>query len=202
MRRFSDVLLSHLAKGAGMESSYAKGTVIHLPGEACTQVDLILEGQVSIDRYDAEGNRIHLTRLTAGDVIGGILLYASEPCYPFEVTAWSPVRLISIGRGQLLEWMQVDSELLLLFLQEISDKSKRLTRVIHTLSEKDLEQRILQYLMEESDRQQSRDIILEETKTLLADRFGVARTSLSRTLKAMQDAGLIRVDGSKVTLMF
>jgi Mn-dependent DtxR family transcriptional regulator len=42
---------------------------------------------------------------------------------------------------------------------------------------------------------------LEETQQELADIFGVARPSLARTFKEMENEGLINIERKKITLL-
>ncbi len=86
-------------------------------------------------------------------------------------------------------------------MTDLSDKSLILTHAIHSLSERTLRQKIIQYLKTESERQGSKTIEMRVSKKLLAERFGVARTSLSRELNAMQDAGIISFEKKIITLL-
>ena len=59
---------------------------------------------------------------------------------------------------------------------------------------------LMQYLSAQAVIQKSMSIELSLSKKDLAEYFGVARTSLSREMKAMAEAGLIDFQGRQVIL--
>jgi CRP-like cAMP-binding protein len=63
-----------------------------------------------------------------------------------------------------------------------------------------LRQSLLRFLENESQRQGSSIILLTCSKKMLADTFGVARTSLSRMLQQLKDEGLLDFDRNTITL--
>ena len=109
--------------------------------------------------------------------------------------------MLQISRKSLTDLLHDLPDFITGFLQDLSDKALLLTRTIHTLSERRMRQQIFQFLLLESQQQQSRTVMLKFTKKLMVERFGVARTSFSRELKAMQDEGLIHMACTSITLL-
>lgn len=191
-----------IEKNKCLLKSFTKGQTIHHVKDDCLYFELILSGTLSVNRFDSEGNVVHISMLQSGETVGGILLYATDSQYPFDVLALEDTQLLQIEKHTLIVLLQESPDLLTHFLRDVSDKSLLLTQTIHTLSEKALRQKILQYLLYEYETQQTESILVKPTKKLLAERFGVARTSLSRELKTMQNEGFIRLDGPRIHLLF
>ena len=58
----------------------------------------------------------------------------------------------------------------------------------------------MDFLILESNRQNSKKITLSISKKELADRFGIERPSLQRELSKMRDEGIIQYDARSITL--
>lgn len=93
------------------------------------------------------------------------------------------------------------------YLNEISDKTKVLVRAVKKISTGTLREKLMVYFEELLESQVGKDkslkydkkIRLPITKKELAQRYGVARTSLSRELKKrMEDDGIILIIDSNV----
>lgn len=87
------------------------------------------------------------------------------------------------------------------FLSDISGNTSVLEGKLKYYTNLSLRQRILNYLAAEQLRQQSRTIILSGTKKALAAQLGVQRSSLSRELQKMREAGLISFDRRSITVV-
>lgn len=188
-----DTLTYQLSSGGIILRTYPKNQIIHHQMDACTSLDIILEGRLTINRYNVDGNTVHITQFNKGDSLGGNLLFSTNNMYPFDISAIEETRLLQITKETVIEFLEQDRQFLLSFLEDLSDKAKILTHIINTLSERTLRQKITQFIDKEVALQHSKVIHLTITKKLLAERFGVARTSLSRELKSMQDEGLIEM---------
>lgn len=182
-------------------SHYPKGQIVHHFMDPCVTLDLILSGELTINRYDSDGSVTHITRFSPCSTLGGNLLFATNNTYPFDITALDETVLLKMSKDALSRLLIEIPDFLSAFLKDLSDKAILLTKTIHTLSERSLRQQIVQHLIYESQRQNSTTVTLRFTKKLLAERFGVARTSLSRELKAMTDEGLIAMNGQTITLL-
>jgi len=196
----SETLSKHIHQGNILIKSYPKDSVVHDHLAPCKTLDIILTGKLTINRFDAEGNVVHITQFERGETLGGNLLFATKQTYPFEISTLEESSVILIKKETVIEFIESNRYFLLSFMTDLSDKSLILTHAIHSLSERTLRQKIIQYLKKETERQGSKTIEMRISKKLLAERFGVARTSLSRELNAMQDAGIITFEKKIITL--
>ena len=147
-----------------------------------------------------------IERFTSGDMIGANLLFSSEAIYPMTIIAETNCTIVSIDKRQLLDWCQGSSRFLESYLNEISDKTKVLVRAVKKISTGTLRENLMVYFEELLENQAHANaeaitcenrIRLPVTKKELAERYGVARTSLSRELKRMEEDGIIRLIDSK-----
>lgn len=180
---------------------YAKDQTLFLPDTPCGEIVFVLLGELSVDRYDILGNKLHLATLEQGQILGANLLFSSRPIYPFEVSTYTEVMVLSISRSNFLELLLLSQALLDCFLKDLSDKSLYLTQVIEMLSEKTLQQKLEGFLMKQYTLQGRSTIVLQMTKKALSEQLGIARTSLSRAFSEMEAKGLLQVDGKNIHLL-
>lgn len=182
-------------------SHFKKGTIIHFDEDCCTAVDIVISGKVSIDRIDERGNLLTVSLLEKDSLLGGNLLFSSQPYYPMTLTAATDVALLTIRRVPFFELIANDRLILQLVLNVISDQALTLGNKIKYHVKRTIEDVLLTFIKHEVVRQQSMIITIGSTKKALAERLGVQRTSLSRAMQKMKDAGLIDYTRTTITYL-
>lgn len=181
-------------------SKYNKGSIIHFESEKCNYWDIILKGQVFVQKIDEKGNVLTVAEFKIGDNIGGNLLFSKYPYYPMSVIAKSDAEILHIDKDFVLQLCQTSQDFLIQFLTCISDKTAILTSKIKSISMKSIKESIIEFLNYEYYSQKSKEIKLNMTKKELAERLGIQRTSLSRELNKMKKDGLIDYDAHSITI--
>ncbi|MBN2899395.1 MAG: Crp/Fnr family transcriptional regulator [Clostridia bacterium] len=181
--------------------TYKKHAVIHFDGEVCNRVEVVIQGKVSVERIDMEGNLLTISEFQEGDILGGNVLFSSHPVYPMTVSAKEDAVVVEISKGVIFEWLTSNALFLRAYLEFVSDLTTILANKIRNTIQLPLRDKILNFLRGEVEVQGSFTIVLRQTKKALAEQLGVQRTSLSRELKKMSDEGLIRLDHKKITLL-
>ena len=171
--------------------NYKKGSIIHLEDEECRGIEIILSGEVVIENLDEDGNLLTITDFGFGDMLGGNLIFSSNPRYPMTITALSDSALLLLSKEIILELFKENSDFLKSYLQLISDNTYILSTKIKTNINKSLKEKIIIFLAHQQSIQKTDTIKLSMTKKRLAEKMGVQRTSLSRELKKMQNDGYI-----------
>lgn len=171
--------------------SYNKNSIIYMQNEKCKTLDIILDGIISIQKIDSEGNMLSINDFTNGEIIGENLLFSIKNIYPMTIIAKSNVEMLHINRELILLLCQSNKSFLLGFLQSLSSKALILSDKIMSLSMKTLRQCIIDFLLFEYYAQNSTEIKLNMSKKDLAEKFGVQRSSLSRELNKMRNDDLI-----------
>lgn len=181
--------------------SYKRGQIIHIEGEQCDKAELLLEGEVVIERIGEDGNLMLIARFRSGDILGGNLVFASHAIYPMTITCRADCKLVSIDKELLLDLMHDDRSFLLEYLLIISDNTSLLSGKLRHHVNRSIRDQLLDYIREQVRLQNSNKIKLTMTKTEMAENFGIQRTSLSRELRKMKQAGLVEYDSETITLM-
>lgn len=181
--------------------NYKKNSIIYMQNEICKTMDVILEGIISIQKIDSEGNVLSIKDFTNGDVIGENLLFSVNNKYPMTILAKSDAIILQINKDLILKLCQSNECFLLSFLQSLSSKALILSDKIMSLSMKTLRQCIADFLLFEYYAQENTKIKLNVTKKDLAEKIGVQRSSLSRELSNMKKDGLIDYNAKYIFIM-
>ena len=187
---FNEEELSKIFEQNFKLKSYLKNSIIHLENEVCNSMDIILEGDIIIQKIDAEGKVLSINDFSNGDIIGENLLFSIENRYPMTISAKSDVKILHVDKKLVLKLCKSNECFLINFLQLLSSKTLFLTNKI-TSTMKTLRQCIIEFLLYEYYTQETNKIKLNITKKELADKIGVQRTSLSRELNKMRKEALI-----------
>ncbi|MCK8058610.1 MULTISPECIES: Crp/Fnr family transcriptional regulator [unclassified Fusibacter] len=180
---------------------YFKNEVIHFEGERCTHFEIIIDGTVSVDRINENGNQLQIGTFENYEILGGNLLFSSEPFFPMTVTAQTKTRLLVITKEAILRLCTENQVFLTELLRTIADRSLYLGDTIKRYSKKTIRENIITYLQSRYRRSKSPTIELRLTKTELAQKLGVERTSLSRELQKMKKDGIIDFDNKSITIL-
>lgn len=192
---------ANLKNGGFKVVSYKKESVVHFDGEPCHKLEIILAGKVVVERIDESGDLLTISEFYRDDILGGNLLFSKNAYYPMTVSTQLPTVILEIDKDVLFELLCSDCVFLRTYLEFVSDHAFILGDKIKHYANKTIRESVLNYLDYESKRQNSTHIKLKITKTALADKIGVQRTSLSRELAKMRRDGLILFDKDSITLL-
>jgi len=180
--------------------NYKKNSIVYMQNEKCKSLDVILEGIITIQKIDSEGNMLSINDFTNGDVIGENLLFSVKNIYPMTILAKIDVKMLHINKDLILKLCLNNESFLLGFLQSLSNKALILSDKFTSLTMKTLRQCIIDFLLFEYYAQESTKIKLNMTKKDLAEKIGVQRSSLSRELNKMRKDGLIDFNSNYITI--
>lgn len=197
----TDTIRACLESGEFRIVMYAKNAVIHFESETANKLEVVLSGKVAVEHIDESGELLSITELFRNDILGGNLLFSDRPVYPMTVSAQMPTVILEVEREALFLLLSKNSDFLRIYLNSISGRTQTLGYKIKNYTNKTIRQCIQSYLDYESKRQNSKRVQLNITKKELAEKFGVQRTSLSRELNKMRQAGLIEFDKNSITIV-
>ena len=180
--------------------TFWKGDVIVNEGAPCTGIGIIV----------ASGEFSTLDLLGPGDIFGTTLIFSTRKKYPFTLEAVSHCKIVKMTRDVLLSMISKNPQLLLNYMQQLSDRSTEQDKRIDLLSQKTLRLKIGHYLLQLLEEQlEDHDMSLEQalrypttyavalpvSKEVVSRLLAMPRPSFSRELISMEKEGLIRVNG-------
>lgn len=193
--------LKGLLSSAGcLIKKYKKAQIIHLQNEICQTMDIILGGQVAVQKIDKEGDILTVDVFSAPNIIGANLIFSSNNIYPMSIISESDAVILHLSKKLVLDLSQNNLSFMAALLQAVTDRALILANKINTISLKTIRQQIIAFLTYEYHIQKSLVIKLNYSKKDLAERLGIQRTSLSRELNKMRKEGLLEYDSRTITI--
>jgi CRP-like cAMP-binding protein len=179
---------------------YEKDRIIYLQNEVCKTVDIILNGQVSVQNIVENGNILTIRVFSVSDLLGANIMFSSRNHYPMMVVAATRTTILHMQREFILKLCQSSICFTVGLLATIADKTIVLADKINAISLKTIRQSLIDFMKYECHMQNSSVIVLDISKKDLAERLGIQRSSLSRELNKMRKDGLLEYDAWSITL--
>lgn len=203
LKKLSDKIISQsFEDGSILLNKFKKNEIVHLEGDVCTSVEIVLDGTLLVDNINNQGEILRITEFEKGDLIAGNIIFLENPRYPMTITTLSEVTLAEIEKEKLLKLLSENRTFLLEFLRLMASNSMILNNKVKDNDKTSLREKIIDYLKYEEIKQKKKDIELSFSKKVLAEKFGVQRTSLSRELKKMEKDKLIILNKRVIQILF
>ena len=185
-------------QSAGRRVDVSAGRVLVDEGDASTDVFLVHRGRLRVSRISESGREPHLAELSAGHIFGELAAIDGQPRSAL-VTAVEPSALSVVSGTRFRELLKADPAAMWWLLEQLSLRSRLLTRRTFELATMSVSQRIaleVARLAEaESDDGERATIRRFPTHETLAARAGTHREAVTRALGEMKRAGLIQQSG-------
>ena len=176
-------------------SSFNKNECIVYSGESIDRFGIVLEGEATILKENAEGNRVIISVVKKGDLFGEMLVFSSRKMWPVTVRVQNSCKVLFITNSDLITRCEKmcpwHNAMLQNFIRIISDKALMLNKKIEYLSIKSIRGKIASYLLDQYQNTKSNTIILPLKRNDLAEFLNVSRPSLSREICQLRDEGII-----------
>ncbi|MFC2160939.1 Crp/Fnr family transcriptional regulator [Acidobacteriota bacterium] len=184
-------------KNLGRVRIFKKGEFLFNSGDDATGFFYIKAGEIRIFRMDDQGKEIEVVRLSPGDFFGEAVAFVSDK-FPAFAQAVNNSEVLFFQKKTVFEQIDRDPSIARFFISLLAKKCTILNTRIETLELKTVRQRLVQFLLSQTQVQQSDEIILDMKKVELARFLGTISETLSRNLTQMQKDNLIEVHGRNI----
>ena len=184
--------------------TYKKGEYVLRQGEHLSDILVLAEGSLHIQRDDYWGNRSILGHIGVGEIFGeayaapesGTLLNDVIAVEDSSVFLFDVKRVISTCSSACRFHTMVVQNL----FYAISDKNRGLVQKLDFISRRTTREKLIAYLSEEAKRQNSANITIPFNRQQLADYLSVDRSAMSNELSKMRDEGLLEFEKNRFRL--
>lgn len=180
---------------------FKEDSLIHLEGEQCDEMSIVMEGEVEIITYNYDGSSFVISSITEGNLFGEILLYSSYQNYMGSVMSKSKVVLGTIKKNKLEELFQLDSRIYHNFINLVCDRAFLMNTRLKLIGQKSIRDRINYYINIQQSYGHVNKIPIGKSKEELSRFLNIPRPSLSRELLAMKEDGVIDFDKHYIYLL-
>ena len=179
---------------------FQSGSMICLSGEHVNSLMVVISGIVKGEMADYDGRVIKIEDIAAPDTLAPAFLFGSRNRFPVNVIAVSSAELLLISKTDFLKLLMINDTILVNFLDMISNRSQFLSEKIKFLNFKTIKGKLAHFILQKAGNDLS-SVILEMTQNELADLFGVARPSVARVLRELEEGGFIEAEGKNIKII-
>ena len=196
LRRVADLAVSR---------RFAKKESIFREGDRADGFFIVASGKVKVFKLSGEGKEQVLHVLDTGQTFAEAVIFEGGG-YPAHAEALGDTELLLLPKRPFVDLLERHPKVAIRMLASLSRWLKRMTDLAESLSLKDVETRLVFYLSEELKGRgiPAKDgAVLELAigKNVLASRLGTVPETFSRTLKKLQEDGLIDVRGKRIRIV-
>lgn len=195
-----DEHLAFLSKYEDSVIRFGKGETVVRQNDTISSIYLLMEGSVRTQMITHEGNVVEIEILEAVMPLAPSFIYANNNKYPVDVITMEPCTFLRVSKKEWLEEMKNNEKILINFLTLSANMTTFLSEKLQMISLKSLKHKLSIFLLEKTSPEKNY-FILKRTRTQLSEYFGVQRPSLARTIKELEDEGIIKTDGRLVTVI-
>ncbi len=180
---------------------YARGETIFAEGQDGAGFFIVRTGRVKIYKLSADGKEQILHIFGPGELFAEAAAFDDHP-YPANADALEDASVLFIPKRPFSDLIALNPRIALRMLGVMSRRLHHLAALIDDLSLKEVPARLARYLLHlRPDPPAHTVITLDITKAQLASSLGTIPETLSRGITKLTFAGLIAVDGSKITIL-
>lgn len=183
---------------------YEKGSTIFCPGDAISELGMVIRGSVHVIREDYWGNRDLMARIGEYEVFGETYACIPKAVLPIYAIAAQKTEILLLKVKKILTTCssacQFHNRLIQNMLAVLAEKNLQMTNKIDVVTKRTTRSKLMTYLSKQAEQNQSSKFIVPLSRQQLADYLGVDRSAMTVELKKMQKEGLIQFEKNQFQL--
>ena len=177
---------------------YKKGEYVLRQGEHLNHITVLVSGELHIQRDDYWGNRTIVNRIGVGEMFGEAYIAPESGALLNDVLAVEDSTVIFFDIRRIITVCSTACRFHSMVVQNlffaISAKNRALVQKISHISKRTTREKLISYLSEEANRQNSSSFTIPFNRQQLADFLSVDRSAMSNELCKMRDEKLIEFE--------
>lgn len=178
--------------------TYKKGEYILRQGEHLSDITVLVEGNLYIQKEDYWGSRSILGQITVGEMFGEAYITPESGALIHDVVAVENSSVIFFDVKRVIMTCSSACRFHAMVVQNlffaISEKNRKLVQKLDYMSKRSTREKLISYLSEEAKRQNCSNFTIPFNRQQLADFLSVDRSAMSNELCKMRDEGLLKFE--------
>ena len=185
--------------------SYKKGEFVLRQGEHLSDIVVLVDGKLHIQKDDYWGNRSILGLIDVGEMFGEAYVSPESSSLLNDVVAVEDSTAIFFDVKRIITTCPSACRFHSMVVQNmffaISEKNRKLVQKLGHMSKRTTREKLISYLSEEAGRQNSSSFSIPFNRQQLADFLSVDRSAMSNELCKMRDEGLLEFEKNRFRLL-
>jgi CRP/FNR family transcriptional regulator len=193
---------AELAAVAGIASvrTVNEGEVLFLQGDPAAGFYAVLSGTVRVFKSSPQGREYTLHRIPSGQIFAEAAIFDGE-AYPANAAAVQKSIVAFFPADRFRSLIAGSPQLSLKMIGSLSRFVRDFNQQIEDLSLKEVPSRLASFLRRRAEQTGDHRVLLESSKTELAQSLGTVLETLSRSFRKLQDMGVIAVKERSIEIL-
>ncbi|MBO5647056.1 MAG: Crp/Fnr family transcriptional regulator [Clostridia bacterium] len=182
-----------------------KGEYVLRQGEHLSDIAVLAEGVLHIQKEDYWGNRSILGRIAVGEMFGEAYAAPESGALHHDVVAIEDSTVLFFDVKRILTTCSAACRFHAMVVQNLffalSEKNRKLVQKLGHMSKRTTREKLISYLSEVAKTQNSASFTIPFNRQQLADFLSVDRSAMSNELCRMRDEGLLNFRKNEFTLL-
>ena len=165
---------------------FRSGEMLAQAGEDVDKAILLMNGRLQGEMVDFSGNSLKIEELDPPQMVAAAFLYGPQSKFPVFLSAKTDGKMLIVHKREFTSMLSLEPRVMVNYINIVSGKAQFLSGKITFLSLKTIKEKIAYYLLQRLKSDGDNSVKIDQTQTNLADLFGVARPSLTRTILEME----------------
>jgi len=192
------VLLKNLLQH-GQVLTFREGEMVRYQGDPIDDILVLLEGSLRTEHVSENGKVLEIDTIRPVQIVASGLVFSRDPVYPVNVIAKEDSKILSIPKEKFLDLLMKDRNLLLFFLEDVSEHFRIVSEKLFFLTTKTLKEKVIHYLVHHMN--EDGELVLPVSVEELSRIFGCARPALSRVFQDLEREGFIEKKGRRIRVL-
>ena len=180
--------------------SHPRHALIVQDGEPGERLYLLIKGRAKVYISSPDGREVILAIFGPGDFFGEMALIDDEPCSA-NVMTLEVSEFVSIGKDAFQRVLVSSPCMVVNLLKAMSQRLRGADRQIESLVLKYVQARVAQVLRQVAEHEGGNLVVpLHLTHRNIAAMAGSSREVVTRAVHALEDSGVLRVDGRRIII--
>ena len=184
---------------------FSKGEYVIRQGEHLSDIIVLADGNLHIQKDDYWGNRSILGQISVGEMFGEAYVAPDSGTVLNDVVAIEKSTVIFFDVKRILTTCPSACRFHNIVVQNmffaISEKNRKLVQKLGHMSKRSTREKLISYLSEEAKKQNNSKITIPFNRQQLADFLSVDRSAMSNELCKMRNEGLIEFEKNNFKLL-
>ncbi len=177
-----------------------RNEVLFAVAEPATSIHVVASGTLRVFTSSMQGTEPTLALIHEGEVVGELGVLDDVP-RSASIAALRRSEIIEVPAGAFRAAYRSDPAIARQMVTMLAARLRTVTDGLADLAYLDLGGRLAKYLLTEQERQGRAAITLTLTQAELGQMLGGARQSVNQVMRALEEAGLIRLEGRTVRIV-
>ncbi len=180
---------------------FRSGEMLAQAGEEVGKAILLMEGRLQGEMVDFSGNSLKIEELSPPQMVAAAFLFGPQSRFPVFLSAKTEGKIMVIQKKEFTSMLSLEPRVMVNYISIVSGKAQFLSGKITFLSLKTIKEKIAYYLLQRMKSGGDNSVKIDQTQTNLADFFGVARPSLTRTILELESQGVLTWSRESVSVL-